>query len=99
MIIAVEGNEKMAKYIDADRLKRHYAWWETGTKEMTLHEAKYIFNDIVDVQKAADVVEVRHGRWYDRGSLSCRCSECGCKANKETAYCPNCGARMVAEDE
>ena len=43
---------------------------------------------------AADVVEVRHSNWYDCGSLSCRCSKCGCKNNRETAYCPNCGARM-----
>lgn len=48
---------------------------------------------------AADVVEVRHGRWTDVGSLSCRCSECGCKNNRETAYCPACGARMDKEDE
>ena len=34
------------------------------------------------------------GKWYDVGSLSCRCSCCGCKSNKETKYCPNCGARM-----
>lgn len=46
-----------------------------------------------------DAEEVRHGRWEDRGSLSCRCSECGCKANKETAYCPNCGAKMDEVEE
>ena len=43
---------------------------------------------------AADVVEVRHGYWYDCGSLSCRCSKCGCKNNRETAHCPNCGTCM-----
>jgi len=37
---------------------------------------------------------VTEGHWFDIGSLSCRCSECGCKNNKETKYCPNCGARM-----
>ena len=36
----------------------------------------------------------RHGHWYDVGSLSCRCSICGCKNNRETSYCPNCGAEM-----
>lgn len=35
------------------------------------------------------------GKWFDKGSLSCRCSECGCKSPKEYKYCPNCGARMV----
>ena len=45
---------------------------------------------------AMDEEKVRapEGHWFDVGSLSCRCSECGCKNNKETKYCPNCGARM-----
>lgn len=34
------------------------------------------------------------GKWIDRGSLSCRCSECGCKSPKEYNFCPNCGAKM-----
>ena len=55
--------------------------------------------DALENLPAADVVEVRHGYWYDCGSLSCRCSECGCKNNRETAYCPSCGARMGKEDE
>lgn len=54
---------------------------------------------LIDEILAADVVEVRHGYWHDCGSLSCRCSECGCKNNRETAYCPACGARMGKEDE
>ena len=43
---------------------------------------------------SADVVERKRGEWYDRGSLSCRCSNCGCKANKEYSFCPICGADM-----
>ena len=34
------------------------------------------------------------GEWYDKGSLSCRCSMCGGKSNKESRFCPNCGAKM-----
>lgn len=36
----------------------------------------------------------RHGYWFDVGSLSCRCSECGCKSDKEYSVCPHCYARM-----
>lgn len=36
----------------------------------------------------------RVGNWFDVGSLSCRCSECGGKSNRESQYCPNCGAKM-----
>lgn len=55
---------------------------------------------IADIRamKAADVVPVRHGRWIDKGSLSCRCSECGCKSTKESPYCHICGAIMDRED-
>ena len=59
---------------------------------------------------AADVVEVRHGRWIDKGwngdenwhidgRGSCwrvhECSECKAQQKGETtSYCPNCGAKM-----
>lgn len=41
--------------------------------------------------------EQKIGRWFDIGSMSCRCSECGCKNNRESRYCPNCGAKMESE--
>lgn len=41
--------------------------------------------------------EKRGGHWFDVGSLSCRCSECGCKNSKESNYCPECGAYMKGE--
>ena len=56
-------------------------------------------SEVLQNMPAADVAPVRHGRWTDVGSLSCRCSECGCKNNRETAYCPACGAHMDKEDE
>ena len=40
-----------------------------------------------------------HGHWIDVGSLSCRCDQCGCKNNKQTRFCPNCGAKMDAQGE
>ena len=42
--------------------------------------------------------EQRTGHWFDVGSLSCRCSECGGKSNRESRYCPNCGAKMETEE-
>ena len=52
---------------------------------------------VIESIPTVDAVEVKHGRWYDKGSLSCRCSECGCKNTKESRYCPNCGAKMDGE--
>ena len=64
---------------------------------------------------AADVVEVRHGRWIEDertypgpGLANNLCSVCGeiagswkegLEPGRKWAYCPNCGARMDKEDE
>ena len=61
---------------------------------------------------AADVAEVRHGRWIVRkehinlADGSCKewynffCSECDAPNNSPTDFCPSCGAKeMDVEDE
>lgn len=68
----------------------------------------------VDSLPAADVVEVRHGRWigleYDGYADGCpvydlwECSECGEEVRGEDVptthpWCHSCGARMDKEDE
>lgn len=57
-----------------------------------------VFNDrddqVVVVNAIYTGIPLQTGHWIDKGSLSCRCSECGCKSNKETRFCANCGARM-----
>ena len=66
--------------------------------------------DEIENMDAADVVEVRHGRWgeYESFPLTSSlnghpCSECGMHfstlAIPVMKYCPNCGARMDKEDE
>ena len=51
----------MSRYIDADRLKKHFEWWESEAKAK---EFKEIFDEIIDAQPTAAVVEV------------VRCKEC-----------------------
>ena len=69
--------------------------------------------DALSAVPAADVAEVRHGRWIpsDMGGgepdEAYICSECGepwtlidgNPAENNMRYCPNCGARMDKEDE
>ena len=54
---------------------------------------------------AADVVEVRHGRWEKHGS-KWQCTGCkvlmsidGTPQENLLYYCPNCGAKMDKEEE
>lgn len=47
----------------------------------------------IDDFPAADVVEVRHGRWNNGYEVQ-NCSECGYRGKRSYKYCPHCGARM-----
>lgn len=60
-------------------------------------EIQYANDRLRDIP-AADVVEVRHGRWIDSeedGHLSI-CGVCNYPVDRfyKTKYCPNCGAKM-----
>ena len=64
-------------------------------------------NDVITRIPAADVAEVRHGRW-ERVSIASgiisrvRCSVCAGTQPltfENMPYCPTCGARMDEEDE
>lgn len=91
----------MSKYIDRAALFNSLS----GAK--TVEE---IFAAI-QAAPAADVQEIRRGRWVVLGEQienqtfdECKCSECGCveyfnKGWKRFNYCPNCGAAMTEEEE
>lgn len=83
------------RLIDADALKKHYAWWDDDRQKL--------FDSIVDSQPTVDAEPVRHGKWIDRnGAIVApfweryECSECGARSDNSN-YCPNCGARMDKE--
>ena len=90
----------MAEYISKQAFKEKYlcCGW---LPEMSEEE----FNSF----PAADVVEVRHGRWGEYESFPFTpslnghpCSECGMRFSTSAIpvmkYCPNCGARMDKEE-
>ena len=47
----------------------------------------------------AGTMKPKTGHWFDVGSLSCRCSNCGCKSTKEHNFCPHCGADMRGRED
>ena len=63
-------------------------------------DAYFQIKSILFGLKAADVAEVRHGRWVNTNKeveQICKCSECGYPISyfwSRTPYCPNCGALM-----
>ena len=81
----------MSRLIDADKLKQHYAWWENGTAEMTLDEAKKTFDTIIDVQPTVDAVEVVRCKdciyYGDHGDGEMACAMMILYPNKPTDYC------------
>ena len=57
----------MSRYIDADKLKQHYAYWESSKYDY-MQEEKKLFDDIVDQQPTVDAVEVvrcKDCKYYD----------------------------------
>lgn len=99
----------MKEYIERAQLLKNLGYDETRRADV-LPGSTF---DIVLKEPAADVAEVRHGRWIpsDMGGgepdEAYICSECGepwtlidgNPAENNMRYCPNCGARMDKEDE
>lgn len=57
----------------------------------------------IDNAPTVDAVPVRHGKWIDKsggieGAWN-HCSVCGERAIELYDYCPNCGAKMEADNE
>ena len=47
----------MSRYIDADKLKQHYAYWESSKYDY-MQEEKKLFDDVVDQQPTAEFTVV-----------------------------------------
>ncbi len=84
----------MAEYIDRGAAKKEFAL-NFGSVSHAV-----IANRLLDSIPAADVEEVKHGRWIKRGQ-DIFCSECGGESkytwhgsSSFSNYCPSCGAKM-----
>lgn len=90
----------MSRYIDADRL------YKDITRSIDYCED---ILEIVERQPAAEVAEVKHGRWIvdrefgndvmsDEQMVICSVCGKGIFWGKQN-YCPNCGAKMEEDDD
>jgi rubrerythrin len=105
----------MSKYIDAEaffKVINTLPYKDTSYPDASVYNGA--ISDVADMLThfpAADVAEVKHGRWIDvvgaGGMLGTfvgwECSVCGYEITDRYGqynYCPNCGAlMMVNEDE
>lgn len=90
----------MARYIDADQIEKYVTREDHGTPDERWRPERE-FCAIIDSIPAADVQEVRHGRWIEinREMGMRRCDLCGKIVGGQTRsrFCPNCGAKMDEE--
>lgn len=103
----------MAEYIERNRLVKHYENCIDEVKNTNgITEDFEICLKALKNQPAADVAEVRRGKWefinqstnYLEPPIGdmCKCSECNFKIDvSETLFkfCPNCGAKMDLGDD
>ena len=95
----------MAEYIEREALLSHQ-YNKSWSRDPQFAEMVVDVENIYDAP-AADVVEVRHGRWivFNDGTEESpkrdhmRCSVCGWywsipEHRTVFSYCPNCGAKM-----
>lgn len=77
------------KFIDADVLAKQIS------KRVNNPSIRSWLFAIINEMPAADVQEVRHGKWA--GTV---CTNCGESTSDyyDCDYCPQCGARMDGED-
>ena len=95
----------MAEYIEREALLRVIRRMD-GVGGMVVLDREEV-EKAINNAPAADVVEVRHGRWIMRGGKrycsACQKRACVTRDSEDfwytvgTDYCPNCGERMEGE--
>lgn len=90
----------MAEYIEREALKAEFTGNFRDDYPTNLIKA------IIDNEPAADVAEVRRGKWVNDICSVCERVNptitedfCGNYISKPLAYCPHCGADMRSDEE
>lgn len=87
----------MAEYIEREAA---IAWFMPYAHAEESIDADVVISDIKGM-KAADVAQVRHGRWLPFHSTAAGdiqyCSACEIGCMWKPNYCPNCGCMMDLE--
>lgn len=95
----------MVEYINRDALLQEIEQ-ESRASKNSFPRQYFVVGDVltcIRTAHAADVAEVRHGRWIDvsgeSSNLNWKCSLCTKRVLQKSPYCPNCGVRMGKEED
>lgn len=85
-----------------DAIKHKRMMQGFGFSQQDVYLAAAVLVEDIEKIPAADVVEVRHGRWEKviptksaaKWSTKVSCSQCHDQGYERYNYCPNCGAIM-----
>ena len=94
------------RLIDADRLKRSF---EANTP-IAFQDCVPGIHSIIDLEPTVEAEPVRHGKWIygnDFHWYTASCSACGYQRRTDIKatgwnqwkYCPNCGAKIDAQEK
>ena len=88
----------MAEYIKREEVYQYL----DNEVEWNVNQDRLYTLEVISDFPAADVAEVRHGRWIavcgESSGLNWKCSLCAKRVLQKSPYCPNCGA-LMKEDE
>ena len=96
----------MAEYIEREKIRESYEKLTRSYVNGNPYIADWRFDEMIESLPAADVAQVRHGRWEFLGPNrligDCMCGTCSvckvrCKYIVNKNICPNCGAKMNEE--
>lgn len=95
-------------YIDVGKLLKELTTSPDGTKIPDVDCDNFpikidlrFLKRIILRQPIADVVEVKHGRYIQKGAWHIECSACGhilAHVGEAKNYCPHCGTKMDGDE-
>lgn len=85
----------MAEYIKREEVYQYL----DNEVEWNVNQDRLYTLEVISDFPAADVAEVRHGRWIavfgESSGLNWKCSLCAKRVLQKSPYSPNCGALMM----
>lgn len=80
----------MGRLIDADELKKRYAWWDEKGASEFFREFKHIFDMVIDKQPTANAIEVLRCKDCKHLKDGATCERLNITVLKNFFFCAEC---------